>query len=146
MHLQNNENGTLRCIIFDTVQNLWREALLKVIQNDYRLIHAKQRLLRRRKKSLQKFLELEASPKVIYIVNSLVFGKACEDQLWNHCTATPHRSETNGIAERAVRRVKEGTPRYFCNLVWMKGGGQILWNAVAICEKSKTSWQTGNSV
>ena len=24
-------------------------------------------------------------------------------------SATPHRSETNGIAERAVRRVKEGT-------------------------------------
>ena len=28
---------------------------------------------------------------------------------WNHCTSTPHRSETNDIAERAVRRVKEGT-------------------------------------
>ena len=35
--------------------------------------------------------------------------KACEDLSWNHCTSTPHRSETNGIAERAVRRVKEGT-------------------------------------
>ena len=39
----------------------------------------------------------------------LDFGKACEDLSWNHCTSTPHRSETNGIAERAVRRVKEGT-------------------------------------
>ena len=37
------------------------------------------------------------------------FGKACEDLSWNHCTSTPHWSETNGIAERAVRRVKEGT-------------------------------------
>ena len=37
------------------------------------------------------------------------FGKACEDLSLNHCTSTPHRSETNGIAERAVRRVKEGT-------------------------------------
>ena len=36
-------------------------------------------------------------------------GKACEDLSWNLCTSTPHRSETNGIAERAVRRVKEGT-------------------------------------
>ena len=36
-------------------------------------------------------------------------GKACEDLSWNHCTSTPHRSETNGIAERAVRRVKEAT-------------------------------------
>ena len=31
------------------------------------------------------------------------------EHLWNHRTSTPHRSETNGIAERAVRRVKEGT-------------------------------------
>ena len=37
------------------------------------------------------------------------FGKACEDLSWNHCTSTPHKSETNGMAERAVRRVKEGT-------------------------------------
>ena len=60
-------------------------------------------------RSLQKFLEPERKPKVIYTDNSLAFGKACEDLSWNHCTSTPHRSETNGIAERAVRRVKEGT-------------------------------------
>ena len=60
-------------------------------------------------RSLQKFLEPERKPKVIYIDNSLEFGKACEDLSWNHCTSTPHRSETTGIAERAVRRVKEGT-------------------------------------
>ena len=29
--------------------------------------------------------------------------------IMNHCTSTPHRSETNGTAERSVRRVKEGT-------------------------------------
>ena len=60
-------------------------------------------------RSLQKFLEPERNPKVIYTDNSLEFGKACEDLSWNHCTSTPHRSETSGIAERAVRRVKEGT-------------------------------------
>ena len=53
-------------------------------------------------RSLQKFLEPERKPKVIYTDNSLEFGKV-------FCTSTPHRSETNGIAERAVRRVKEGT-------------------------------------
>ena len=37
------------------------------------------------------------------------FVRACEDLSWNLCTSTPHRSETNGIAERAVRRVKGGT-------------------------------------
>ena len=41
--------------------------------------------------------------------NSLEFGKSGEDLSWNHCTSTPHRSETVGIAERAVRRGKEGT-------------------------------------
>ena len=60
-------------------------------------------------RSLQKFLKPERNREVIYTVNSLEFGKACEDLSWNHCTSTPHRSETNGIAERAVRRVKEGT-------------------------------------
>ena len=45
-------------------------------------------------RSLQKFLEPERKPKVIYTDNSLEFGKACEDLSWNHCTSTPHRSET----------------------------------------------------
>ena len=58
---------------------------------------------------MQKFLKPERNPKIIYADKSLEFGKACEDLSWNHCTSTPHRSETNGIAERAVRRVKEGT-------------------------------------
>ena len=56
-----------------------------------------------------KFLELSREPKVIYTDKSLEFGKACEDLSWNHCTSTPHRSETHGIAERAVRSVKEET-------------------------------------
>ena len=60
-------------------------------------------------RSSQKFLDPDSKPKVIYTDNSLEFGKACEDLSWNHCTSTPHRLETHGIAERAVRRVKEGT-------------------------------------
>ena len=58
---------------------------------------------------MQKFLEPTRKPKVIESDNSLEFGKSCEDLCWNHCTSTPHKSETSGIAERAVRRVKEGT-------------------------------------
>ena len=63
-------------------------------------------------RSLHKFLEPERKPKVFYTDNSLQFGKACEDLSWNHCTSTPHRSETNGIAERAVRRLK--APLLYC--------------------------------
>ena len=72
------------------------------------VIRAKPRLHRKRKKSLQKFLEPSEKPKLIYTGNSLEFGNSFEDFSWNHRTSTPHRSETNGIAERAVRRVKEG--------------------------------------
>ena len=45
----------------------------------------------------------------LYTDNSLEFGKACEEVPLNHCTSTLHRSETNGIAESAVRGVMEGT-------------------------------------
>ena len=60
-------------------------------------------------RSLQKFLEPDRKPKVVCTDDSLEFGKSCEDLSLSHCTSTPHRSETNGIAERAVRRVKEST-------------------------------------
>ena len=60
-------------------------------------------------KRLKKFLVPTRKPKVSYTDNSLEFGKACEDLSWNHCTSTPHQSESNGFAERAVRRVKEVT-------------------------------------
>ena len=70
---------------------------------------AQPKLHKKTQRSLQKFLEPDRKPNVIYTDNSLEFGKSCEDLSWNHCTSAPHRSETNGIAERAVRRVKEGT-------------------------------------
>ena len=43
---------------------------------------------------------------------------------------------------RAVRRAKEQP--YYCSLYGMTSGGRILWKAVAVCELSKTSCQTGN--
>ena len=79
---------------------------------------------RETQRSLQKFLEPESKPKVIYTDNSLEFGKACEDLSWYHCTSTPHRSETSGIAERAVRRVKEGT-----SAVLLQSGLDENWRA-----------------
>ena len=70
-----------------------------------------------------KFLKPTRKPKVIYTDNSLEFGRSCEKLSWNHCTSTPHRSETNGIAERAVRRVKEET-----SAVWLQSGlGNEWW-------------------
>ena len=77
--------------------------------NGSKHIRAKQKLHKKPREACKKFLEPDRKSKVIYNDNSLEFRKACEDLYWNHCTSTPHRSETSGIAERAVRRVKEGT-------------------------------------
>ena len=60
-------------------------------------------------KSLRTFFEPSQKPKVICTDKTLEFAKSCEDQYWNHRTSTLHRSETNGIAGRAVRRMKGGT-------------------------------------
>ena len=76
--------------------------------NGFNLIRAKQNFSANGKVFV-KLLGANEETKVIYTDNSLEFGKSCEESSWNHCTSTPHRSETNGIAEGAVRRVKEGT-------------------------------------
>ena len=64
-------------------------------------------------RSLNKFLEPDRKPKVIHTDNSLEFGKACEDLSWNHCTSTPHRSETNAIAESSA----QSKGRHLCCIV-----------------------------
>ena len=74
-------------------------------------------------KSLMKFLEPTRKPKVIYTDNSLEFGKSYEELSWNLCASTPNRSETNGIAERAINRVKEGTSA----LLLQSGLGNEWW-------------------
>ena len=79
------------------------------LENNHRYAVVVTKTSQETQRSLQKFLEPDRKPKVIYTDNSLELGKACEDLSWNHSTSTPDRSETNGIAERAVRRVKEGT-------------------------------------
>ena len=52
------------------------------------------------------------------------FGISCEELSWNRRTSNPHRSETNGIAETAVRRIKEGT-----SAVLLQAGLDEKWRA-----------------
>ena len=47
--------------------------------------------------------------KHIYVDNSDEIRAACEHFYLSHDISTAHRSETNGIAENAIRRVEEGT-------------------------------------
>ena len=73
--------------------------------------------------SLQKVLEPTRKPKVIYTDHSLEVGKACKHLSWNHCASTLDRSETNGIHEWAVRRIKEGTSA----VLWQSGLDEKWW-------------------
>ena len=45
----------------------------------------------------------------VYTDNSKELKKALEELCFSHDTCTPYTRATNGTAERAVRRVKEGT-------------------------------------
>ena len=85
--------------------------------------------------------------QVIYTDNSLEFGKSCEDLSSNHRTSTPHRSETQMVLLRGrYAELKKKRLLYCCNQAWMNNGGLVLWNAIAICEMFKTSWQMGQNL
>ena len=71
------------------------------------------RVIQRKSKEaayLSRFLPSFQKHARVYTDNSKEFIKACQDLQWTHLRNTPHRSETNKITERAVPRVKEGTP------------------------------------
>ena len=54
----------------------------------------------------------------MYTGGSREFEKARVELDWVGDAATPYRSETNGVAERAVRRVKEGTAAVLVQSGW----------------------------
>ena len=56
-----------------------------------------------------KFVPPDQTPGIIHTDNLLECTSACEDLCWNHDKSTPYRPETNEIAERVVREVKENT-------------------------------------
>ena len=60
-------------------------------------------------KYLKRFVGPQFKPEHIYTDNSKELILACKELNWPHDTSTPHRSETNGVIERHVRIVKEGT-------------------------------------
>ena len=74
-------------------------------------------------KAVKRFLGPQTKAKHAYTDNSKEFIKAFKDMDITHDTSTPHRPSTNGVAERAVRRVKEGTA---CTLV-QSGLDEVWW-------------------
>ena len=113
------------------------QSWLKILPlKEFNLIRAKQKLLMRRKRVYESCSSRRRSRKVINTDNSLEFGKACEELSRNHSTSTLHRSETIGIAERAERRIEEGT-----SAVLLQSGLDETW--WVICNMLKTSYQAG---
>ena len=68
--------------------------------------------------ALERFMGPGKGPKYIYTDGSKEFEKAQIDLGWPGDVATPYRSETHGVAERAVRSVKEGTAAILVQSGW----------------------------
>ena len=72
-------------------------------------------------KALQSF-NGTVKPKLIFSDNSGEIAESCEQLGYSHDTCTPHRHQSNGVAERCHRRCKEGTA---CQLV--QSGFMAAW-------------------
>jgi hypothetical protein len=96
---------------------------------------------------LQRFLGPNTGAKYIYSDNSGEIKLACKELEFLQDTSTPHRSETNGIAERAVRRVNNGTSSSIVqsglNDDWWKEAMEcysFLRNVVDLLQGGKTAY------
>ena len=98
----------MRIVILETITDMQSWCRTWPLNGSSR-IRVKQKLHRKPREACKSFWNPRGNRKSFYNDNSLEFGKACEDLSWNHCTSTPHRSETNGTAEGAVRRLEDGT-------------------------------------
>ena len=83
--------GTRSCHSVDTILSVWKQKFAWYGQESTKVSRA-------------------VTEAKSYLYGQFIeFGKSCEELSRNHRTSTTHRSETKGIAERVVRRVKEGT-------------------------------------
>ena len=73
--------------------------------NGYNHTHIKQKLLRRHRRACKSSWSRRGSQKSF----TLTIPSNLSSLARNYPGSTPHRSETDGIGERAVHRIKEGT-------------------------------------
>ena len=78
-------------------------------------------------RAFQRFLGPQVVPEHVYTDGSLEFSAAMQQLGFSHDSVVPHRPQTNGVAERAVRRVKEGT-----SAVLIQSGFSTDWWAEAM--------------
>ena len=95
---QSARNGARYALIIQDEYTKWIQAYATKTRSHEEVVLA-----------FSRFMPLNTKPRHVYVDNAPELLKALEEMRWNHDTSTPHRPETNGVAERAVRRVKEGT-------------------------------------
>ena len=104
-----------------------------VIQDDYSKFVASYPASTKCAKEVQLQVERFLGPGVkaqhAYSDNAPEYSKAMQDMGIVHDTSTPYRSETNGVAERAVRRVKEGTSACLVQ----SGLNELFWDLATEC-------------
>ena len=79
-------------------------------------------------------------PGRVFTDSAKEFIKACQGLQWTHDTNTLHRSATNGIAEREVRRVEEGTATAMVQSGQVEQWCDCARNFIATCESCTTRW------
>ena len=109
---------------------------------------------------IQRYLGPTFKAKHTYSDNAKEFVKAMQDMGVVHDTSTPNRSETNGVIERAVRRLREGTSACLVqsglNEEWWEYATECycaLRNVVDLLIDGETAWKkrfgidfTGSSI
>ena len=98
--------------------------------------------------AMKRFLGPNTRAKHAYSDNAKEFFSAMQRLNILHDTSTPHRSETNGVIERAVRRAKEGTSACLVqsglNEEWWDYAMQcycFLRNTVDLLVDGETAWK-----
>ena len=79
----------------------------------------------------------EENAKLISSDNAGEIAKSCEKMQLRHGTSTPRRPQNNGVAERSVCRVIEGTKA--CLL--QRGLGHSWWREVSMCTADNITLQ-----
>ena len=95
-------------------------------------------------KNSRKFPEPSQKPKVF--LRTLHWTLAKIVKIYHRIIELQHLIDPRQMAllKEPFDLWKKALQQYCYNQDWMKSGGLMLWNAIALCKMSKTSWQTGN--
>ena len=105
-------------------------------------IRAKPKLHRRRRRIYESFQSRRRS----HTANLSKFGKHCEELPWESSSnyTSSIRDKRNCRTSCTSSRRGDISRIIATSIGFLSSVGRILWNAVAICEMTKTFWQTGH--